>query len=437
MKNLFSLTHTSDIHDQLKKAVRPLAGAHDLDVLLEEIGNSRYVLLGEASHGTHEYYTWRAHITRRLIQEKGFNIIAVEGDWPDCYRVNRFIKGYSDSGSSVKEVLGNFNRWPTWMWANWEMVAFIEWLRAYNSYMQAAGKVGFYGLDVYSLWESMEAILVYLSEREPSAADTVKKAMNCFEPFNVREGFSYAERSYGIPDSCRQEVEDILYTLRKKVQVYDTDPEAAFSAEQNALVTVNAEKYYKVMLTGGETTWNVRDRYMTETAERLLDFHGFDSKIVIWEHNTHIGDARATDMAKSGLVNIGQLLKEKHEKEGVYRVGFGSYKGSVIAAYAWSDPMREMKVPPARDGSWEKLLHRACGGDVFLLSKDIENFRAQIGHRAIGVVYDPDYEYGNYVPSVIPERYEAFIFLDRTKALHPLHIEIDKNQMPETYPWGV
>jgi erythromycin esterase-like protein len=283
----------------------------------------------------------------------------------------------------------------------------------------------------------MEAIMDYLEERDPAALRSVQKAMDCFEPFNVREGFSYAERTYGMDETCENEVEKLLADLRSKVTNFNGDPEGAFSAEQNALVAVNAERYYKYMLKGGEATWNIRDRHMAETVNRLANFYGKDSKIIIWEHNTHIGDARATSMKQSGLINVGQLIKEEHDKEGVVRVGFGSYKGSVIAASHWGGEVEKMEVPEAKQGSWEHLLHDAGAFNKLILSKDIKKFSSPIGHRAIGVVYDPDFEFGNYVPSVIPDRYEAFIYLDTTHALHSLHVQSDAGQMPETYPWGV
>jgi erythromycin esterase len=410
---------------------------HDLDPLLKEIGDARIVLLGEASHGTHEYYTWRAQISKRLIAEKNFNMIAVEGDWPDCYLLNRYIKGYPDAGEMAKDVVKNFNRWPTWMWANWEIVALAEWMRSFNFHLAMDKRVGFYGLDVYSLWESMETLFAYLKEKDPVSLLSVQKAMNCFEPFNVKEGFSYAEQTYGLSTNCHHEVTELLAKIRQRMPLYDTDHEAVFNAEQNALVALNAERYYHHMLMGGEATWNIRDRHMTETAERLMKFHGEGSKLIIWEHNTHIGDARATTMKRSGLINIGQLLKELHSEEGVVRIGFGSYEGSVMAGYNWGAEMQEMELPPAKEGSWERLLHMAGAYDKIIFSKDIENFSSPIGHRAVGVVYDPDHEHGNYVPSVIPLRYEAFIYLNKTTALHPLKIHPDKDQMPETYPWGV
>jgi erythromycin esterase len=425
-----------EISDLVKKVAHPVESDRDLDLLINEIGDSRYVLLGEASHGTHEYYTWRARISKRLILEKGFPMIAVEGDWPDCYRLNRYIKGYQDSGVSAKDVLGAFNRWPTWMWANWEVVALADWLRRHNTELPLNKKIGFYGLDVYSLWESMEAIVEYLKKTDPKALKSVQEAMECFEPFGVKEGFSYSDRAYGLSDSCEDEVEKLLADIRYRMPRYDSDYEAAFSTEQNALIAVNAERYYQVMMRGGEAAWNIRDRHMSETVNRLMGFHGNEAKIIIWEHNTHIGDARATDMKRSGLINVGQLIKEEHSAAGVYRIGFGSYEGTVLAGGHWGGEVKKMRLPQAKEGSWEHLLHQT-GGNRIILSKDIESLNSPLGHRAVGVVYDPDFEHGNYVPSILPERYEAFIFIDKTEALHSLHVQPGGSQMPETFPWGV
>jgi erythromycin esterase len=192
-----------------------------------------------------------------------------------------------------------------------------------------------------------------------------------------------------------------------------------------------------VMMRGGEESWNIRDRHMGETINRLMNFHGSNAKIIIWEHNTHIGDARATDMKRSGLINVGQLIKEEHSSAGVHRVGFGSYKGTVLASYHWGGDMEKMTLPEAKQGSWEHTLHELGGENKMIFSKDLRELNSPVGHRAVGVVYNPDYEQGNYVPSIIPERYESFIFLDETKALHPLHIDPDGHKIPDTYPWGV
>lgn len=421
----------------LSRHAKKLTGDSDLDSLMERIGDARYVLLGEASHGTHEYYTWRMQITRRLIEEKGFSFVAVEGDWPDCYKLNRYVKGYTKNETAA-QVLHTFNRWPTWMWANWETVAFAEWLKSHNDLAPQNRKAGFFGLDMYSLYESLEAIIGYLEQNDPDALETARKALSCFEPYG-EEGQAYARATRWVPDLCTNEVVDLLYKISQRRMHDDHDPEQAFSTEQNAWVAVNAEKYYRAMIGGGPNSWNIRDRHMTDTLERLMDFHGKGAKAVVWEHNTHIGDARATDMAGEQLVNIGQLLREHHGASEVVCVGFGSYAGTVIAGAHWGDAMQEMDVPPAMLHSWEDLLHQAAdGNDLLIDTAHLQDMKARIGHRAIGVVYDPQYEqYGNYVPSIIPERYDAFIFIDETAALHPLHIQPDGNQMPETYPFGM
>lgn len=419
----------------------PLKNTADLDPLMNRIGNARIVMLGEASHGTNEYYTWRARITQRLIKEKGFNFISVEGDWPDCYRLNRYIKNYTGTGSNAFEVLKEFNRWPTWMWANWEIVAFAEWLYKYNKALPVYHKIGFYGLDVYSLWESMEAIMQYLKRVDVKTLLVAENAFRCFEPYRKDEGRAYAQASQFVPELCESEVVELLREIRKKIPQYNTDYENVFNAEQNAIVAVNAEKYYRAMIKGGPHSWNVRDRHMAETLERLLDFHGPDAKAIVWEHNTHIGDARATDMSAEGMYNTGELARMQHHEKGVVLVGFGSYSGTVLAGKSWGAPMRRMEMPPAIKGSWEWLLHQAGDENKLLLMDDFMSdmfMENHIGHRAIGVVYNPAYDqYGNYVPSVLPMRYDAFIYLDKTDALNPLHIQPGGEQIPETYPFGV
>lgn len=434
--------NTAEISDLVSRVTTPLNDQSDLDPLMKLIGDSKYVLLGEASHGTHEYYTWRAKISKRLIEEKGFSFVAVEGDWPDCYRLNRYIKNYPDSGKNALEVLNSFNRWPTWMWANWEIVAFAEWMRNFNKDLIINKKVGFYGLDVYSMRESMESIINYLKKNDPETLQTAMKAIQCFEPYNEDEGQSYARASRIISPLCEKEVVDLLMDIQRNIKHYNTDHENVFSTEQNSLIAVNAEKYYRAMIQGGPKSWNIRDRHMTTTLNKLKDFYGKDAKVIVWEHNTHIGDARATDMADEGMVNVGQLVREEHEKEGVVAVGFGSYKGSVIAGREWGGVMRNMQVPNAVKGSWEYFLHYTGNEKNKLIMlhklKGEEEIGMHIGHRAIGVVYNPEHEqYGNYVPTILPMRYDAFIFFDETNALNPLHIKTDKQQIPETFPFGV
>jgi erythromycin esterase-like protein len=288
----------------------------------------------------------------------------------------------------------------------------------------------------------MDDIIKYLEKNDTDAYKTAKQAMKCFEPFGKDEGQSYARASALVSDLCEGEVMNLLTEIRSKISHYNSDHENVFSTEQNALIAVNAEKYYRAMMKGGPQSWNIRDRHMVSTLDRLMKFHGENSKTIIWEHNTHIGDARATDMASEGMVNVGQLVTEQHAEEGVVSVGFGSYRGSVIAGRNWGDMMREIKLPKAIDGSWEHIFHIASRGKNKLLImdkvKDEDCVSSYIGHRAVGVVYNPEYEkLGNYVPTILPMRYDAFIYIDETTALHPLHIEADGHQTPETFPFGV
>jgi erythromycin esterase len=434
---------TMELVAAVRSLGQPLNAPPDLDTLIERVGEARLVLLGEASHGTHEYYVWRGSITRRLIEEKGFSFVAVEGDWPDCYRVNRFVKGFRDVEQSAREVLHAFDRWPTWMWANEEVVEFIERLRIYNAGLPEAERVGFYGLDVYSLWNSLYQVLAYLRRHDPAALPAARRAFQCFEPFG-EDVQRYAQATRWIDASCEQEVVSMLAELSRADKPYPPDGrEAHFNAEQNALVTKNAESYYRTMVEGGPESWNVRDRHMVETLERLIRYHGPQSKAIVWEHNSHIGDARFTDMADDGMVNVGQLVRQAHSLQDVALVGFGSYQGSVIAGEEWEAPMERMQVPPARPGSWEEVFHRAVAADRMLLFDNVranEDFLEERGHRAIGVVYHPEYEqFGNYVPTVLPLRYDAFLYFDESHALAPLHDVRERadHEVPETFPSGV
>ncbi|HKG69064.1 MAG TPA: erythromycin esterase family protein [Segetibacter sp.] len=416
-----------------------LNGFHDIDPLFDKIGKARIVMLGEASHGTHEYYTWRTYITKRLILEKGFNFIAVEGDWPDCYKINSYIKQDFNEDKKAADLLQTFDRWPTWMWANWEIAALVEWLQLHNQSLPQRQKTGFYGLDVYSLWESLEAIMKYLEKVDPAALEKAMETFQCFEPYK-EDGTSYAYATRVVPELCENEVLELLNEIQRKLPQYDSGAENVFSTEQNALIAVNAEKYYRAMIQGQSESWNVRDSHMQETLERLLDFHGQDSKAIVWAHNTHIGDSSATDMADDGMYNIGELSRKRFPGE-TFMVGFGSYGGRVIAGNSWGAKMQHMIVPDALKNSWENILHKTGKRNLLIFMDSLKHSflaKERIGHRAIGVVYRPQNErYGNYVPSVLPSRYDAFIYIDKTTALHPLHITPHGHQTPETYPFGV
>lgn len=437
-----STQNVEELAEQVREIAYPLERPKDLDPLLEQIGDARFVLLGEATHGTSEFYLWRQEISERLISEKDFSFIAVEGDWPDCYRVNRYVKGLPDAGESAYEVLHAFNRWPTWMWANREVVTLAEWLRKHNANLPEHKRVGFYGLDVYSLWDSMRAVIGYLERMDPKAAEHAKRSYACFEPY-AEDAQDYAWATLFVPTSCQREAVSILTDLRQHLPDYPQDGrESKFNAEQNALIVKNAENYYREMVRGGAESWNVRDRHMVETLNRLMQFHGPDARAIVWEHNTHIGDARFTDMAGDGMVNVGELVREQHEQEGVVLVGCGTHRGTVIAGSGWDAPMQRMAVPPARAGSWEDVLHVADPSNKLLLMPDAQGrprFLEPRGHRAIGVVYDPARErYGNYVPTVLPRRYDAFLYFEETRAVFPLHIAVEEmEEAPETYPFNV
>lgn len=412
------------ILEAIREQAKPLRSPEDLDPLMDAIGDARIVMLGEASHGTSEFYTWRTELTKRLIQEKGFRFIAVEGDWPSCYAMNRWIKGKAMQELTAPELLAlSFGRWPAWMWANREVAELMDWLRQWNGQRAPADAAGFYGLDVYSLWESIDEVLAYLRSRgRIDALAAAEQAFECFAAFG-RDEQRYAVSTAYLDVSCTDEVVELLKRLseeRRRAETAENDSDAAFNAEMNALVAVNAEHYYRTMVGGDAESWNVRDRHMTEVLERLLQHHGPEAKAVIWEHNTHIGDARATDMEADGMVNVGQLVREKHRDS--FAAGFSTYRGSVLAGSSWGAPVQTMKVPEAWKNSWDELLHRAGGGSKLLLFGEQSSgaFEEVRGQRAIGVVYRPESEWGNYVPTSLSKRYDALLYVEESNALQIL-----------------
>jgi len=427
------MSPSDDSTDAVRSLATPLRSPADLDPLLERIGDARIVAIGEASHGTHEYYAWRAGLTRRLIEERGFSFVAVEGDWPDCYRVNRSVKLREGADEDPRDALDAFARWPTWMWANDDVVEFCRWLRGFNAGRPDEQRVGFYGLDVYSLWDSMHELIGWLREHEPEHVDQAIQALRCFEPFG-EDGAEYAFANRFGPSSCEQAVVDLLHELMRErgTKQFAGDPEGRFSAEQNAAVVAEAERYYRAMVQSSSESWNVRDVHMVDTLDRLLGQAG--EKAVLWEHNTHIGDARATDMAAAGMVNVGQLLRERHGRQDVVLVGFGGYRGGVIAGDEWGAQMRRMPVPAARNGSLEAFLQDILGEDALIVvphGDRPEWLDRRLDHRAIGVVYRPERErWGNYVPTVVGRRYDAFLYLEDTSPLQPLHLERAEEHIP-------
>jgi erythromycin esterase-like protein len=423
--------------DEVAAMAVPLHDAGDFDVLLDRVGDARVVMLGEASHGTHEFYRWRALLARRLITEKGFSFVAVEGDWPACARVDSSVRRRPDAPEDPRAALAAFDRWPTWMWANEEVVDFARWLRTHNAGLADEERVAFHGLDVYSLWESLREILTHLREHDPEGVPTALAAYRCFEPHG-EDPQEYAISTRFVPRGCENEVVDLLVRLQRQAEA---DGAGSFGAWQNAEVVAGAERYYRAVLGGGQPSWNVRDRHMDDTLDRLLDHHGPGSKAIVWAHNTHVGDARATDMSLSGLVNTGQLARERYGPEQVVLVGFGTHSGTVVAGEAWGAGTQVMSVPPARPGSLEDELHHTAPGAAlftFPRSEQPDLLTTTLPHRAIGVVYHPERErWGNYVSTVLGERYDAFLWFDQTTALHPLHTRGVDVLEPETYPSGV
>jgi erythromycin esterase-like protein len=423
--------------EEVAGLTRPLGDPGDLDVLIDRIGDARVVMLGEASHGTHEFYTWRAAITRRLIEEKGFAFVAVEGDWPDCDRIHRSVRGGDDAPDDPRVALLAFDRWPTWMWANEEVADFCRWLRAHNTARTPAARpVGFHGLDVYSLWESLREILVHLREHDPDQVPGALAAYRCFEPF-AEDPQAYAWATRFVSASCETAVVDLLAAQRRRAPAGGD-----FVTWQNAEVVAGAEHYYRAMVHGGPKAWNVRDRHMDATLDRLLTHYGAGARAVVWAHNTHVGDARATDQARRGEVTLGELARDRFGRDDVVLVGFGTHRGTVVAGTSWGAPAEVMAVPGAKPGSLEDVLHAAAPPRALMVLPPYAHRSAvladELGHRAIGVVYRPERErWGNYVPTVLGERYDAFLWFDETSAVRPLPTRPAGAREPETFPSGV
>jgi len=395
-------------------------GEAALAELADRAGAADVVMIGEATHGTKEFYEQRAELSKRLITEKGFTVIAVEGDWPAAQAVNQYVK--YGIGNSAKDVLQRtFTRWPEWMWANDTVADFAEWLKQHNATVET--KTGFYGIDMYSLYESIDELLRYLTRHPQSGVDLelAKKAFSCFEPYN-RMPEHYALSAAHFTDECIHEVSELLTSVRSRTEQYAASHEEDLNAVMNALVAKNAEAYYRELMQEEAISWNTRDLHMAEAVKSLKEYHG-DAKIIIWEHNTHIGDASETSMKDAGMTNVGQLMREEYGKEKTYAIGFGTYEGTVIAAESWGAPWERMTVPPAKFNTLEGQLQASGVGDSVLLfdGHNRASFNEWIGHRAVGVVYNPEFEaYGNYVPSRVGSRYDAFLFISRTSALTPL-----------------
>jgi erythromycin esterase-like protein len=417
--------------------VEPLEAARpdELDPVLDLIGDAPLVMLGEGTHGTHEFYDTRQRITQRLIEEKGFRAIGIEGDWPDAAQVDQFVKG---GPGTARSSLGEFKSFPTWMWGNEDVVRFVRWLRDFNDRLpEGDRRCGFYGLDLYSMFSSMESVIAYLERRDPAAAEEARQRFACFEPVSANmQAYAFLVHA-GAIESCEKEVLAVLEDLRKRREelARQSRDYAFFSAEQNVLLTKAAENFYLAMLRGDPDSWNVRDCYMFETLQRLRSYLGADTKIVVWAHNTHVGDYRATDQRAEGYLNIGQLARE-HFGDQVFLLGFGTHHGTVTAATAWGGPPELKHVPPAIAGAYEDIFHQ-IGVPRFLLP--LKNFRGQAAasffnhrqERAIGVVYTPEYElHGNYFRADLVNQFDGYIFIDRTNAVKPIWIGLRAAGLP-------
>ncbi len=435
--------------DALRSDARPLCGADsDYDALLELVGDARLVLLGEASHGTHEFYRERARITRRLIEELGFAAVAIEGDWPDADRVSRYIQGAGED-ADAEEALRGFRRFPTWMWRNAEVLDFVGWLRAHNERLAPARRrVSFYGLDLYSLGASMEAVVAYLQEVDPPAAMRARRRYECLHPFSGDSAGYGQAVLLGASEPCRRGVLEQLVELRRHAGDYLRGDglvaeDRYFLAEQNATVVANAEEYYRTMFGGPAPSWNLRDRHMADTLDQLqihLARHGHAGKVVVWEHNSHVGDARSTEMAQRGELNLGQLMRERHAHD-VVLVGFSTYSGTVTAASEWGGEAERKRVRPALPDSYEALLH-ATEIPGFMLcplgdSAGGRALREPRLQRAIGVIYRPESErQSHWFAACISQQFDALVHIDVTRAVEPLERTglWELGEPPETYP---
>ncbi len=438
--------------DLVQDAAHPLVGSpEDYDPVMTLIGNARLVLLGEASHGTHEFYRQRAELTKRLIREKGFTGVAVEADWPDAHRVNRYVRAESGDTDAV-DALSGFERFPAWMWRNADVLDFVGWLRAHNDSLGSGQvKAGFYGLDLYSLHASMEAVLNYLDKVDPEGAGRARYRYSCFEHFGEDpQSYGYAA-GLGLSHTCETEVVNQLIELRRSAAAYARrDGRIAaddyFYAEQNARVVRNAEEYYRSMFRGRVTSWNLRDHHMAETLNGLmahLQGQREVPKLVLWAHNSHLGDASATEMKRAGEVNVGQLVRERYGRDAVL-IGFSTYSGTVTAASNWGGPAERKRVRPALPGSYEALFHEA-GIPRFLLNlRDggpaADGLRQPLLERAIGVIYLPESErVSHYFMAHLSSQFDAILHFDQTRAVEPLERTgaWGAGEVAETFPSGV
>jgi erythromycin esterase-like protein/predicted phosphoribosyltransferase len=437
----------------LRSAMAPVddGAAYD-ELLFDLVGDAHFVLIGEASHGTHEFYAARARMTRRLIEEKGFCAVASEADWPDAYRVYRYVRGRS-TDSTAEESLRGFERFPTWMWRNADVLDFVGWLREHNDHHDDRAKTGFYGLDLYSLHRSIDEVVGYLERVDPEAAARARERYSCFDHLDADEGQSYGfAAAFGAGESCERHVIAQLVELHQHGLDYARrdgllGDDEFFYAEQNARTVKDAEEYYRTMYRAQVSSWNLRDRHMVETLNALADHltrqRGEPAKVVVWAHNSHVGDARTTEMGARGEFTVGQLVREGHRGD-CRLIGFSTYTGTVTAADDWGGPTERKVVRPALPDSVEELFHEV-GEKGFLLRFDtgspaVDVLRVPRLERAIGVIYRPDTErQSHYFRARVGDEFDAVIHVDESRAVEPLERTAgwERGEAPDTYPFAV
>lgn len=413
-------TSKNDLSLLSEKAV-PFADRRDLASLADLITKQRLVLLGEASHGTSEFYTKRSFLSKYLTEKKGFNFIAVEGDWASFARINEFVKHKAGGPSTLEEAMESVTRWPLWMWRNQEFARLVEWLHTHNADLPAEERIGLYGIDVYDHEASMEDVAAWIRTLDRSKGRKAEKLFSCMSRHD--EPADYLRMVARTGQDCSEDIAEVLEIVRSLEDHPGAERWSFFRAEQGAKVAIHAELHYRSNLFQGSQAWNYRAYHFYLTAERLLNHYGEDSRGIIWAHNTHIGDARATDMALHNMYNIGQLSRERLGKENVFAIGFGTYTGNVFAGSEWGDRRQAMRTPAAQPGSWEHTLEQTGYSRFYLDLRDEELTRVlsePIPHRAIGVTYNPADEQNNYIPTILPDRYDAFIFIRETGELTPL-----------------
>jgi protein-L-isoaspartate(D-aspartate) O-methyltransferase len=412
-----------------------------IEALLDRIGSAKVVLLGEATHGSSEFYRLRATITRELIARKGFSFVAVEGDWPDCARVDAHVRGTRPL-TAIDFV--PFSRFPTWMWRNREVQTFMRWLRDYNAARSARSPVGFHGLDMYSLFTSISVVLAYLGEVDPAAARVARARYGTLTPWQ-KDPAAYGQAVLAGRYASSEEivVRMLRDLLERRIDYARRDGERFVDAAQNARVIASAEQYYRAMYYGAAISWNLRDRHMFDTLRTLLALHGPDAKGVVWAHNSHVGDARATEMSRRGELNLGELCRQSYAEE-AYIVGFGTDHGSVAAASEWGGPLERKRVRPAHELSYERLCHES-GLPAFLLhlrEPQRQSVRDELMssrlERAIGVIYRPETELAShYFEASLPRQFDEYVWIDETRAVEPLEAAATPDAELETFPFGL